>query len=203
MAHYAILDDNNKVTNVIVIATESTLDENGLENEELGIEVCKQVCNDPNVKAVRTSYNGNIRVRYAGIGHSYNEEFDAFIPPQPHPSWSLNTETYGWEPPVPMPSTQPENGIYTWSEDNQNWVVQEFPSKQITAESFRSQLTLTEKLLWDSPDTASTSSQKAVIVTFKTELPLTVGDETTTELLSLLVSEGVFTKKRLDKIISE
>jgi hypothetical protein len=203
MAHYAILDDNNKVTNVIVIDTESTLDENGIENEELGVEVCKQVCNDPYLKAVRTSYNGNIRVRYAGIGHSYNEELDAFISPQPHPSWSLNVETADWEPPVPMPQTQPENGYYAWDEDNQNWVVQEFPSKQITAEGFRSQLTLTEKLLWDSPDTASTSSQKAVIVTFKTELPLTVGDETTTELLGLLVSEGVFTQQRLDKIISE
>ena len=202
MAHYAILDENNRVSNVIVIDTASTFDENGVENEELGLEICRQVLNDSNLKAIRTSYNNNIRVRYAGMGFSYNEELDAFIPPKPYPSWTLNTTTYDWDPPTSRPQTQPENGFYKWDEDTLSWVVEEFPPKEITSVSFRSQLTLTEKLMWDSPDTAETLTQKAAITTFKTELPLTEGTEELNELLDLLVSAGVFTQQRLDEIIS-
>lgn len=204
MAHFAELDENNIVKQVLYVDNQHILDENGNESEELGIAQCKEGLNNPNAKLVRTSYNGNIRNRYAAIGFIYNEELDAFLPSQPFPSWILNKQTYEWEAPISMPQTQLENGFYVWNEENQNWEIKviEVPPKQITSESFRSQLTLTEKLLWDSPDTASTPSQKAVITTFKTELPLTVGEETTTELLDLLVSEGVFTQQRLDEILS-
>lgn len=201
MAHYAVLDENNVVTQVLYVDNQHILDENGNESEELGIAQCKEGLNDPNAKLIRTSYNNNIRVRYAGIGFSYNEELDAFIPPKPYPSCTLNTTTYNWELPIPMPSTQPENGYYKWDEEEQNWIVETFPPKEITSNSFRSQLTLTEKLLWDNPETG-TITQKAAITTFQTELPLTEGTEELNELLDLLVSAVVFTQQRLDEIIS-
>lgn len=128
MAHYAILDkNNNTVVNVVVVDTESTIDENGIEREELGVEICRKVLNDPDIRAVRTSYNNNIRVRYAGIGYTYDENLDVFIPPQPFPSWTLNTSTADWEPPVPKPSNQSEDGFYRWDEDSLNWIFVEVP----------------------------------------------------------------------------
>lgn len=202
MAHYALLDENNIVKQVLYVDNQHTLDENGNESEELGIAQCKEGLNNPNAKLIKTSYSNNIRVRYAGIGYIYDENHDAFIPPKPYSSWSLDTTTFEWNPPVAMPSNTPENGFYIWNEDSQNWIVESFPPKEIAVESFRSQLTISEKLLWDSPDTANTPSQKAIITTFKNELPLTEGTPELTELLDLLVSEGVFTQQRLDEIIS-
>lgn len=118
MSHYAILDDNNVVTNVIVV---NDVGENGGESEELGLEACRRLFNNPDTKAVKTSYNDNIRVNFAAIGGTYDESLDAFIPPKPFQSWILNTNTCTWEPPVPRPPNS-ENGLYMWSEDSLQWI---------------------------------------------------------------------------------
>ena len=108
MAHYAFLDANSIVTEVITGIDENELIE-GLTPEQWYGEFRGQKC-------VRTSYNHNIRFRYAGVGYTYNEILDAFITPQPFPSWTLNEQTTEWEPPVPKPE-----GMYFWDEENQNW----------------------------------------------------------------------------------
>lgn len=89
MAHYAFLDDNNIVTEVIVGIDETELIE-GLEPEEWYGNFCEQRC-------VRTSYNNKIRVRYAGIGYFYNEDLDAFILPKCHTEAVLNETTCDWD----------------------------------------------------------------------------------------------------------
>ena len=120
MAHFAQLNENNEVINVIVVGNDDCLDENGQESEQKGIEFCKSILG-PNTKWVQTSYNNNIRVRYAGIGMTYDKTLDAFIPPKPYNSWVLNNTTASWEAPVPMPSDAPEGSYYQWNEDNVNW----------------------------------------------------------------------------------
>ena len=128
MAHFAQLDENNVVTQVIVVANEDTSDANGVEVEEIGIGFCKKLLGaDTNWK--QTSYNGNMRVRYAGVGYAYNEELDAFIPPQPFESWVLNTTTADWESPIgPAPElTEAEretSSFYRWNEENGEWNLQ-------------------------------------------------------------------------------
>ena len=110
MAHYAFLDKNNIVTEVITGIDETELIE-GLDTETWYGHFRGQICK-------RTSYNGNIRKNYAGIGFTYDAELDAFIPPKPYPSWQLNEETCNWEPPVPYPSG---NFIHSWNESILNW----------------------------------------------------------------------------------
>jgi hypothetical protein len=113
MAHYAFLDENNIVTEVIVGTDETELIE-GKDPETWYGEFRGQVCK-------RTSYNGNIRKNYAGIGFTYDADLDAFIPPKPFDSWLLNEDTANWEAPVPMPE-----GNYRWDEDSVSWLeVQE------------------------------------------------------------------------------
>ena len=127
MAHYAQLDKNNIVTQVIVVANSDITDANGNEVEEIGITFCKKLLGeDTNWK--QTSYNNNIRVRYAGIGYSYNEELDAFIAPKPFASWILNTETADWVSPVGPAPTLTEAEIearssYVWDEENGMWNI--------------------------------------------------------------------------------
>ncbi len=111
MAHYAFLDENNIVTEVIPGIDENELIE-GLTPEEWYGNFRGQRC-------IRTSYNRNIRVNYAGIGYTYDEERDAFIPPSPYPSWLLDEETLLWQPPVPIP-TDGEN-TYIWDEETLSW----------------------------------------------------------------------------------
>ena len=117
MAHFAQLDDNNVVTQVIVVANEELLD-NGVESEAKGIAFCKSLLGQ-DTKWVQTSYNGTIRKHYAGIGFTYDAEKDAFIAPQPYPSWTLDENTE-WQPPVPMPVE--EGKVYGWFEPNQEWI---------------------------------------------------------------------------------
>lgn len=112
MAHYAFLDENNIVTEVIVGTDETELIE-GLDPETWYGNFRGQVCK-------RTSYNANIRKNYAGIGFTYDAERDAFIPPKPFASWVLNEETCNWKPPVPMPE-----GNYRWDEDSVSWLEAE------------------------------------------------------------------------------
>lgn len=108
MAHYAFLDTNNVVTEVITGVDENELLE-GLEPEEWYRRFKGMRC-------VRTSYNANIRKNYAGIGFKYDEERDAFIAPKPYPSWVLNEETCQWEAPISKPE-----GFYIWNENAQIW----------------------------------------------------------------------------------
>jgi hypothetical protein len=111
MAHYAFLDENNIVTDVITGIDETELIE-GLDTETWYGNFRGQVCK-------RTSYNNNIRKNYAGIGYTYDEERDAFIPPKLYPSWILNEDTCQWEPPTAYPDN---DLIYRWDEDSTSWV---------------------------------------------------------------------------------
>jgi hypothetical protein len=111
MAHYAFLNTNNIVTDVIVGIDEDQLID-GISPEEWYGQFRGQKC-------LRTSYHGNIRVRYAGIGYRYDETRDAFIPPQPYLSWIFNETTLDWEAPVPYPT---DGKDYAWDESVQQWV---------------------------------------------------------------------------------
>lgn len=108
MAHYAFLDDDNKVTEVITGIDESQLIE-GLSPENW-------YGNFRGKKCIRTSYNAKIRGKFAGIGDTYNEEEDIFIAPQPWPSWTRLG--CGWIPPIPYPSDQK---FYQWNEAQLRW----------------------------------------------------------------------------------
>ena len=125
MAHYAFLNENNIVIEVIV----------GKDEGEEGINWEEHYGNFRNQTCKRTSYNtrggihlsGGIpfRKNYAGIGYSYNSFRDAFIPPKPHNSWSLNEETCLWDPPTPMPedaNTGEPPKRYAWDEITTSWV---------------------------------------------------------------------------------
>lgn len=96
MAHFAELDNNNTVTRVIVVDNNNILDVNGNESEELGKQFCLQFGDGP---WVQTSYNGNFRKNYAGIGYTYDQQRDAFIAPQPGPDYVFDEETCRWRKP--------------------------------------------------------------------------------------------------------
>jgi len=110
MAHYAFLDKNNVVTEVITGIDETELIE-GLDTETWYGNFRGQACK-------RTSYNNKIRKNYAGIGYTYDETRDAFIAPQPYNSWTLDEATCRWQPPTPYPT---DSKIYYWSEDDLSW----------------------------------------------------------------------------------
>ena len=109
MAHYAFLDENNIVTEVIVGIDETELIE-GLDAETWYGNFRGQTCK-------RTSYNGNIRKQYAGIGFMYDAVNDVFIAPQPYASWSLD-KSFNWQPPIPMPTY----GFWYWDENSLSWL---------------------------------------------------------------------------------
>ena len=114
MAHYAFLDENNIVTEVIP----------GRNEDEIvdGISDWETFYGDlRNQKCVRTSYHGNIRKNYAGIGFYYDESLDAFVPPKPFPSWVLDEEICQWKAPVAKPEDFMTK-LYVWNESTQNWV---------------------------------------------------------------------------------
>ena len=110
MAHYAFLDENDIVTEVIVGKDETDLSQDW---EQFYGEIRNQIC-------VRTSYNAKIRKNYAGIGYTYDLGRDAFIPPQPFASWTLIEETCQWSAPKPMPI---DKKLYHWDETTLSWVV--------------------------------------------------------------------------------
>ena len=116
MAHFARIDENNVVQQVIVVANKDTADADGNELESIGVAFCQKLLGG-NWK--QTSYNGNIRKHYAGIGYTYDAAIDAFVPPKPFPSWVLNNDTAQWEAPVPMPT---DGKMYSWDEATQSWV---------------------------------------------------------------------------------
>ena len=110
MAHYAFLDENNLVTEVITGKDETELLD-GLTPEEWYGNFRGQKC-------VRTSYNRTIRKNYACIGYTYDEVRDAFIAPKPFPSWILDEETCLWKASTPMPAT----GVWLWDEATLSWL---------------------------------------------------------------------------------
>jgi hypothetical protein len=115
MAHFAEIDQDGKVKRVIVVDNKDTSDAQGAEKEYIGAAFCESLLGGT---WKQTSYNGNIRKNYAGIGYTYRADIDAFVPPQPFPSWLLNADAQ-WEAPVAMPT---DGKMYGWNEDNQNWV---------------------------------------------------------------------------------
>ena len=116
MAHFAQLDENNTVTQVIVVANEELMLD-GIENEIKGIMFCKSLFGE-DTRWVQTSYNGNKRKNYAGIGFVYDPINDWFTSPQPYPSWTLDSEAR-WQPPVSYPT---DGKYYFWDESITNWV---------------------------------------------------------------------------------
>jgi hypothetical protein len=122
MAHYAFINDNNLVTEVIVGRDENDLVDGVTSWEDYYGAFRGQRC-------LRTSYNTNagqhvagataFRGNYAGIGFTYDEALDAFIPPKPYESWELDEATYSWVAPIPMPE---DGGTYTWDESEGDWV---------------------------------------------------------------------------------
>ena len=116
MAHYAFLDENNVVTEVITGINETELIE-GLDTETWYGNFRNQICK-------RTSYNNNIRKQYAGIGYSYDPVADVFVAPQPYPSWSLDAN-HDWQPPTPKPA----EGSWSWNEETLSWDELELPTE--------------------------------------------------------------------------
>ena len=115
MAHFAQLNDENLVTQVIVVANSDTADSDGMENEAVGAAFCANLLGGT---WKQTSYNARIRKNYAGIGYKYDADLDAFIPPQPYASWVLNNDTAQWEAPGAYPT---DGGRYTWNEETLTW----------------------------------------------------------------------------------
>ena len=124
MAHFAKLDSNNVVTQVIVVANEDTSDVNGVEDEAIGIAFLKGLFGE-NTIWKQTSYNSNIRERYAGPGFTYDSVDDVFIAPAPYSNWILNSSTHEWEAPITMPTVTSDmetNGqTWVWDEESGNW----------------------------------------------------------------------------------
>jgi len=116
MAHFAQLDENNVVTQVIVVHNNECLDANGVESEAVGAGFCARLFGGT---WKQTSYNASMRKNYAGIGYTYDAGRDAFIPPQPYPSWVLVEDTCQWQAPVPMPD---DGKRYGWDESTTSWV---------------------------------------------------------------------------------
>ena len=120
MAHFAKLDENNVVTQVIVVDNKDITDPHtGQEDEILGIAFCKKLLGG---NWRQTSYNNNMRKRYAGIGYSYNAALDAFVPPQPYASWTLDNDTADWVSPLGAAPDLTEaeveaRSFYRWDED--------------------------------------------------------------------------------------
>jgi len=128
MASFAKIGLNSKVIAVISVNNEILKDSSGVEREELGIQFLNELYGWPIWK--QTSYNtvGGVhllggtpfRKNHAGIGYTYDEDRDAFIPKKPYNSWILNEQTCLWESPIPMPS---DGQKYQWNEQIQNWEV--------------------------------------------------------------------------------
>ena len=114
MAHFAKLE-NNIVIQVIVVANQEIIDENGQESEQKGIDFCSNLLGGT---WKQTSYNGNIRKNYAGIGYTYDETLDAFIAPKPFNSWLLDETTCQWKAPVDYPA---DKGHCKWNEETLTW----------------------------------------------------------------------------------
>ena len=114
MAHFAKIEDGI-VTQVVVVDNKDTADASGVEKEYIGAAFLERLLGGT---WKQTSYNGNFRKNYAGIGYTFNEDINAFVPPKPFNSWTLNNDTAQWEAPTPMPD---DGGLYAWNEDTLSW----------------------------------------------------------------------------------
>jgi len=115
MAHFAKIE-NGIVTQVIVVGNADTANADGVEKEYIGAAFCERLFGGD---WKQTSYNGKIRKNYAGIGYTFDEQRNAFIPPKPYPSWTLVEETCQWTAPVAMPT---DGKLYNWDESTTSWV---------------------------------------------------------------------------------
>ena len=125
MAHFAELDDSNLVARIVVGHNDvTTIDSE--EVEQRGIDFLNDLLPGSG-PWVQTSYNNTSRYRYASIGYTYDAERDAFIMPQPYPSWKLAPSDLSWKAPVPYPIPNPVDGdpFYYWNEDEVSWVEDE------------------------------------------------------------------------------
>ena len=116
MASFAKIGLNNKVIEVLSVNNEVLKDANGIEQENIGVDFLTKLTGYPLWK--QTSYNGNFRKNHAGIGYTYDEDRNAFIPKKPFASWILNETTCLWESPVAYPN---DGQSYKWNEQNQTW----------------------------------------------------------------------------------
>jgi len=131
MAHYAFINKDNIVVNVIT-GVDEDVTQTDLDGTQVGgsSEAWEAFyASRPEFEGLtckRTSYNGNIRANYAGIGYKYDKDFDVFIAPQPYPSWKLNYATFQWEAPVSKPENS-DDYFWIWSEINKEWIKVELP----------------------------------------------------------------------------
>lgn len=117
MAHFAEIDDNNVVLRVLVVDNEQEHRGQEFLADELGL----------GGRWIQTSYNANFRKMFAGVGYTYNEELDVFLPPKPYESWILNKELEQWEPTIGMPEYI-EGKAALWNEETQTWDREDFPN---------------------------------------------------------------------------
>ena len=122
MAHFALIK-NNIVQQVVVVGNADLTNSEGNEQEALGVAFCHSLFGTDGTW-IQTSYNGNIRKNFAGIGHTYDLTRDAFIAPKPYASWVLNESTCRWEAPTPYPD---DDNDYEWDESTAAWVKVEAP----------------------------------------------------------------------------
>jgi hypothetical protein len=118
MAHFAKLDSDNKVIHVSVVDNWNTVDGSGNEQEEIGVAYLQSI-HGSDTRWKKTSYNGNIRKNYAGIGFEYDAGRDAFIAPKPYASWVLDEATCRWKAPTDRPTTEGKD--YIWNEETTSW----------------------------------------------------------------------------------
>jgi hypothetical protein len=123
MASFAKIGLNSKVIEVVSVNNEVLKDSNGVEQEVIGIDFLTKLTGWAIWK--QTSYNNNFRKHHAGIGYTYDEDRDAFIPKKPYNSWILNEQTCNWESPIPIPSDASINKRYIWNENIKNWELVE------------------------------------------------------------------------------
>lgn len=116
MAHFAQIDDNNIVINVLSVPDEQEHRGQEYLSENLGFDG----------RWIQTSYNHKIRKNFAGVGYVYNEDLDIFMPPKPYPSWIINSELGIWESPIPYPQLK-NNEICIWDEDKKTWKIELLP----------------------------------------------------------------------------
>jgi hypothetical protein len=127
MAHFAEIDENNKVLRVVVGCNQEVNSHGGDQSEEAALDFGNRVPLSKNgVKWVQTSYNRNFRKNYAGVGFTYDSNRDAFIAPKLHNSWVFNESKCIWEAPIAFPTDEKYMPFVNWDESNQRWVAYDY-----------------------------------------------------------------------------